>query len=64
MSLPFISRSPTSCGVVSSTIEVKPKAISTMFGLVPSSAFATINLSPLSVAEKVTVLPEPLAYLN
>jgi hypothetical protein len=35
-----------------------------MFGLVPSSAFATINLSPLSVVAKVTVLPEPLAYLN
>jgi hypothetical protein len=32
--------------------------------LVASSAFAKINLSPLLVAEKVTVDPEPDAYLN
>ena len=30
----------------------------------PSSAHAKINLSPLSVAEKVTVDPEQVAYLN
>jgi hypothetical protein len=35
-----------------------------MSGLVPSLAVAKINLSPLFVAEKVKVDPEPVAYLN
>jgi hypothetical protein len=60
----LVSKLPPNCGVVSSEISVRPKAISTISGLVPSLAFATTNLSPLSVAEKVTELPDPDAYLN
>ena len=39
-------------------------AISFILGLVPSSAVANTIASPLSVAEKVTLSPEPEAYLN
>ena len=41
-----------------------PKLKVTISGLVPSLADAKINLSPLSVEEKVRVSPEPDAYLN
>ena len=52
------------CVPVSVTVPAVASDISTMLGLVPSSPFATINLSPLSVAEKVTELPDPDVYLN
>jgi hypothetical protein len=60
----LVSRSPPNCGDVSEEISDNPKAISTISGLDTSLAFATTNLSPLSVAEKVTELPDPDAYLN
>ena len=49
---------------VSVTVPAVANDISTMLGLVPSSPSATTNLSPLSVAEKVTELPDPDVYLN
>ena len=49
---------------VSVTVPAVANDISTISGLVPSLAFATTNLSPLSVAEKVTELPDPDVYLN
>ena len=36
----------------------------TSAALVPSLPFAQTNLSPLSVVEKVTELPDPDVYLN
>ena len=59
-----MSKSPPNCGDVSSTIFERPKAISFIIGLVPSLALANTTLSPLSVAEKVTLAPDPEAYLN
>ena len=41
-----------------------PKAKLTISGLVPSFADANISLSPLSVAEKVKLSPDPDTYLN
>jgi len=64
MELPFTSKFPPSCGVVSSTIFEIPKAIVSILGLVESLAVANTIASPLSVAEKVNESPEPDAYLN
>ncbi len=60
----LVSKSPPSCGVVSSTMFEIPKAIVSISGLVPSFAVANTIASPLSVAEKVNESPEPEAYLN
>ena len=60
----LVSKFPPSCGDVSSTIFEIPKAIVSILGLVPSLAVANTIASPLSVAEKVNVDPEPDAYLN
>ena len=60
----LVSKSPPSCGVVSSTIFEIPKAIVSILGLVESLAVANTIASPLSVAEKVNESPEPDAYLN
>ena len=60
----LVSKSPPSCGVVSSTMFEIPKAIVSILGLVESLAVANTMASPLSVAEKVKESPEPVAYLN
>ena len=52
------------CVPVSVTVPAVASDISTISGLVESLPYATTNLSPLSVAEKVTELPDPDAYLN
>ena len=52
------------CVPVSVTVPAVANDISFIIGLVPSLALAKTNLSPLSVAEKVTELPDPDAYLN
>jgi len=52
------------CVPVSVTVPAVANDISTISGLVPSLPFATTNLSPLSVAEKVIELPDPEVYLN
>lgn len=62
--LPLASKLPPNWGVASSTTLGIPVSIAAMSGLVPSLAVAKINLSPLFVAEKVKVVPEPVAYLN
>ena len=66
MSFPLTSKSPPSCGEVSSTTFAIPVPIASVLisGFVPSLAAAKTILSPLSVAEKVNVDPEPVAYLN
>ena len=56
MSFPLTSKLPPNCGEVSSTTSAMPPIfIDSIFGFVPSSAFAYAILSPLSVAEKVNV---------
>ena len=60
----FVSKLPPSWGDVSATTLAIPVAIVSTFGLVPSLAVANTIASPLSVAEKVNVSPEPDAYLN
>ena len=52
------------CVPVSVTVPAVANDTSFIIGLVPSLALAKTNLSPLSVAEKVTLAPEPEAYLN
>ena len=52
------------CVPVSVTVPAVANDISTISGLVPSLPFAQTNLSPLSVVEKVTELPDPDVYLN
>ena len=41
-----------------------PTTISTISGLVPSLPFALIIFVPLSVADQVTLDPEPVTYSN
>jgi hypothetical protein len=52
------------CVPVSVTVPAVANDISLILGLVPSFAVAKTNLSPLSVAEKVTPESDPDAYLN
>jgi len=63
MSFPLTSKSPPNCGEVSATTDAMPPIfIDSIFGFVPSSAFAYATTDDPFVI--VTLFPDPETYLN